>query len=263
MTHPFFSDSLMIMAHRGDSSHFPENTLQAFTAAAEAGADCIETDIHLTKDGSMVIFHDETAERLGGGSIPIASCTLSELQELDAGCIFSPDGGESFPFLGKGIRVITIEEALQALPDMKFNVDLKAKDPALVHAFADCLVKHQALDRVLCASFHDANLRILRHLLPDAATSCSRGEAAHLFMLARAGLLFLKQSIPALAVQIPPNIGVLKVVSPKLIRRYQQAGLYVHVWTINDRETMKQLTQWGVDGIFTDKPAVLAELLGR
>ena len=263
MVHPFFSPSPRAFAHRGDSRHFPENTLPAFHSASEMGADCIETDVHLTSDGQIVMCHDEALTQEQNCRKIIASHTLKELRDMDAGYHFTPDNGNTFPFRDSGIKISTLDETLEALPGMKFNVDLKPKSPELVRRFAACLQRHRALDRVLCASFHDSNLRIFRELVPDGVTSCGRYEAAGIILRAHTGTLFLKSSMPAMALQVPPSFGILPVIESPLLRRYHHAGLYVHVWTVNNREQMEELFDRGVDGIMTDRLDVLLEVVAQ
>lgn len=123
-----------ILAHRGDSARFPENTLPAFLSAAELGVDVIETDVHLTSDGQIIIWHDDTLDRETDGSGPVEDHTLKELLTLDAGYHFSTDGGQTFPFRGTGIHMLTFEDALQALPHMRFNVDLKTDHTDIAQA---------------------------------------------------------------------------------------------------------------------------------
>ena len=114
-----------VVAHRGDSANYPENTIPAFISASRMDIDIIETDVHLTKDGELVIWHDDTLERNTDGTGTLESKTLEELKKLDAGYTFTKDGGKTFPFRGKGIKLCTLDEALKACPDVRFNIDLK------------------------------------------------------------------------------------------------------------------------------------------
>ena len=124
MNHPFLSPMPRVVAHRGDSKYYPENTIPAFISAREIGVDVIETDVHLTRDGKIVIWHDPTLERNTNGKGTIESHTLSELKALDAGYTFTEDGGKTYPFRGKGVQLATLDEALKALPDTRFNIYL-------------------------------------------------------------------------------------------------------------------------------------------
>ncbi len=261
MEHPFFLPVPRVIAHRGDSACFPENTLTAFTSARDIGVDCIETDVHLTADSEVVIWHDDLVDRNTNGTGRVEELTLERLKSLDAGFRFSPDGGKSFPFRETGVRIITLDEALESLPGMKFNVDMKTKGRQIVEACAACVRRHEAQDRLLWASFHHANLKYFRSLVPEAATSFSKPEAFEIVMSAHVHLPVSRFTRIAQALQVPIQYGIIQVISPKLLEHYQKSGIIVQVWTINDRPTMEELLDMGVDGIFTDNPRQLLEIL--
>ena len=117
-----------LVAHRGGSLLAPENTLHAFRRADELGADAIETDVRLTRDGALVVFHDDDTARLLGAPGAVEERTLADLERLDAGWGFTPDGGRSFPWRGRGVIVPTLAEALERFPAMRFNIDAKSED---------------------------------------------------------------------------------------------------------------------------------------
>ena len=146
----FLEPMPVVVAHRGDSINHPENTLEAFLSATEMGVDVIETDVHLSKDGHVVIWHDNTLERTTDGVGRLEDFTLEELKRVDAGFQFTPDGGKTFPFRGKGVRLATLDEALEASPKMRFNVDLKSREEGIVDAFERVVQQHNAEERVLC-----------------------------------------------------------------------------------------------------------------
>ena len=132
MYEPFLVPMPKVVAHRGDSHNYPENTLEAFTSAVAMGVDVIETDVHLTKDGHVVIWHDPTLERNTNGSGRVEDYTLAELRQLDAGFTYTQDGGATYPFRDKGIRMATLDEALQACPTQRFNVAQQRTIPGLL-----------------------------------------------------------------------------------------------------------------------------------
>jgi glycerophosphoryl diester phosphodiesterase len=261
--HPFLTPFPLLCAHRGDSANYPENTLPAFRSAAEMGVDCIETDLHLTRDGQCVVWHDPSVDRMSDGRGMIRDYDLAELQRLDAGYRFSRDGGESFPFRGQGIRIPTLEELLSELPQMRLNIDLKESDPALVEHFAGILERHRAAGRVLGASFHHRTLTLLRRRLPQLPTSFSRREAAGFLFRQKLRFLPPPSRSPGRVLQVPVRYGSLTVVTPAFIRRAHRAGLFVQVWTVNEEREMERLLAMEVDGLFTDKPALLQEVLRR
>ena len=257
---PFFADPVTVCAHRGDSKRFPENTLPAFTSAAEMGVDCIETDIHLSKDGICVVSHDDTVDRTTDGSGRISDFSLAELKSFDAGYRFSPDGGKSYPFRSQGFTIPTLEELLRALPHMRFNIDLKVPHREMVERFVETVLDNGAIDRVLGASFHRNTLRLLRRQLPELATSFAKWEAMFLLLRRFTRSLFIGPPPPGLSLQAPEYFGSIKVVTPELLRDLHKIDIRLQVWTINAAHDMNRLLDMGVDGIMTDDPALLLEV---
>lgn len=259
MEHNFFNKTLKVVAHRGDSAFFPENTLPAFKSAADLGVDCIETDVHLTRDGVCVIWHDDTLERLTGGEGLVADTSYDELLKMDAGKMFSRDGGGTFPFRDKGVKIATLDEALKSIPTIRFNVDLKDNNVELVKEFAKIIRDNKAWDRVLGASFHDSILKQIRILIPEIASSFSRTEMLVMVILNKLGILRFHGKFKADAAQIPEYKGKIKVLTKSLLKIFQRKGIKVHVWTVNKKEDMVRLLKMGVDTIMTDNPRLLIE----
>lgn len=262
MTHPFLRPMPRIVAHRGDSEYFPENTLPAFQSAFDLGVDVIETDVHLSKDGHIVIWHDPTLDRNTDGTGTIESHTLSELKAFDAGYAFTRDGGRTYPFRGKGIQLATLDEALKALPEAKFNIDLKSQEEGIVSAYLDVIRKNHAEDRVCTASFHLNNLRKLRTAAPDLLTSISTLEVIPLVLRQKLHILpdkFGKKTI----FQIPTKQFGVNIVTPAFVSEMHKRDAVVMVWTINESKDMEYLFSIGVDTIMTDNPRLLIETARR
>ncbi|MGM0432252.1 MAG: glycerophosphodiester phosphodiesterase [Spirochaetota bacterium] len=257
----FFHPMPVVLAHRGDSISFPENTLEAFFSAQTIPVDVIETDVHITADGEVVIWHDDYLDRMTDGSGKVEACTLAELLKFDAGFNFTPDNGQTYPFRGQGIRLLTLKDALHKLPEMKFNVDLKTPSPELAEAFARLVKAHRAENRILCASFHSENVRYMRINHPEITTSMAYGEVAHVLPLQKLRLPIPRRMLPGAAFQVPIRHGSIRVVTPNFIKRFHKLGKYVQVWTVNDKLEMKRLLQMGVDGIFTDNPRLLRSVV--
>ena len=256
-THPFFSRSVTVCAHRGDSKGYPENTLPAFMSAADMGVDLIETDIHLTKDGVCVVSHDKTIDRTTEGSGRICDFSLAELKRFDAGYRFSHDGGNTYPFRAQEIAIPTLEELLRALPHMRFNIDLKTPRREMVTSFIETIQHNGAVERVLGASFHSRVLKLLRKQMPEMATSFSKGEAMVLLMRRFTSCLTIGPLPPGLSLQAPEYYGRFKVVTPALLGDLHELGIRLQVWTINGAYDMERLLDMGVDGIMTDDPTLL------
>ena len=254
---PDFLDPMpRVVAHRGDSAFFPENTLEAFRSAASLGIDVIETDVHLTADGEIVIWHDPTLERNTDGTGTIESHTLAELKRYDAGYTFTADGGRSYPFRGKGVRLATLSEALEACPEERFNIDLKSQEPDIVDRFLSVIRAHKAERRICVASFHYGNLKRLRSAAPDILTSITTKEVVPLVLRGKMGLL-PRSFDRKIIFQIPVRQYGITVVNERFVREMHKRGAVVMVWTINEEEEMRRLYSMGVDTIMTDNPRLL------
>lgn len=272
--HFFFRQPAQVLAHRGDSLFFPENTMPAFESAAALGVDVIETDLHLTRDGHCVVWHDPHVSRTTNGDGLIAETDWADLASLDAGYHFQPPGvgAEDFPFRGKGIGMVPFQELLHTLPQSRFNIDIKSADPRLTREFIRIIGEEKAQHRVTAASFLDGPIRIIRSELPEIATSLPRGQMNRLWIFYRLGLLGpltgLKvwgheASLLGETAPLPEFHKGLRILSPAYIRQLQKRGIQVQVWTINKKEEMNRFLDWGVDGIFTDDPRLLQQVLSE
>lgn len=258
MREPFLEPIPRVVAHRGDSHNFPENTIEAFVSATSMGIDVIETDVHLSKDNHVVIWHDPTLERNTNGQGFVENHTLEELKKLDAGFTFTKDGGKSFPFRDRHIQLATLDEALEACPHQRFNVDLKSKTPAIVDAFNEVIKRHDAEQRVLCASFHLKNLQRMRELNPRILTSLTTWEVLPLLVKQKLGVLPRSLQLPRTAVfQVPVKQWGITVITDSFIEAFHDRGAIIQVWTINDEQQMRELFAMGVDTIMTDDPATV------
>jgi len=245
-------------AHRGFSGNFPENTLPAFRAAREAGSPYIECDIHMTRDGAVVVHHDPDLKRTCGRDELIAELDYAALARADAGFNFSPDG-RAFPFRGQSVRVPTLSEVLSAAADRRFIIEIKQVAPSLVSAMFKVIDQAGMARRVLIASEHQAPLTEVRQLRPEIPTSFSGGEIAGFFQALATGAGDYRP--PADALQIPPVYETLRLATPESVAMAHRLGLEVHVWTVNDEREMSNLLRIGVDGIITDFPDRLLTLL--
>lgn len=252
----FFSPMPRAMAHRGDSLNFPENTEPAFRAAAELGIDVIETDVHLTADEQVLIWHDPTLERMSGDPRKIEELPLKELKKVDAGACFSRDGGKTFPFRGRGIVPLLLEEALELFPRSRFNIDLKSDDPRLARAAAEAIRRRGAEKRVCLASFHHAVLREYRAFQPETATSLSPREIRQTILASYgAPVPRAVRKGRARAIQMPEYHKGRLILTERLIKLCKKWNMAVQIWTVNDPAEMDRLFRAGADGIFSDDAA--------
>ena len=254
------NDKLLLMAHRGGEGVWPSNTLYAFQQAAALGADVLELDIHATADGALVVRHDPFVESTTDGQGYISQLTQAQIKRLDAGYTWTADGGQSFPYRGLGITIPTLEEVLAAFPNLRLNIDIKPEDPAVVVALVDLLHRNDRVSQVMVGSFHDRQLKLFRKLCPDAATAAGVRETLGLFVLYKLGLSAFFRA-RAQAFQVPECYGRLRLVTPGFIRAAHAHGMQVHIWTVDDEADMRQLIEWGVDGIITDYPGRLKAVL--
>ncbi|ASS76269.1 hypothetical protein CIG75_15840 [Tumebacillus algifaecis] len=244
----------MVLAHQGASAYAPSNTMEAFRLAVEMGADAFETDVHMTKDGYVVVSHDDTVDRLTNGTGFIKYKTLAELREIDFGYKFTPDGGQTFPFRGKGVTIPTLEEVLKEFPTMRVNMDIKQTTPPMEAALVETINACQAKDRVLIASFHTSTMKRFRRLASSRiATGANTRDMVEFICYWRTGLhKFYKPPVDAF--QVPEQGYGVRVVTPKMIEIAHRHGVKVHVWTINEEADIHRLLKWGVDGICSDYP---------
>ena len=258
--HPFLAvPAPVAIAHRGGAEEAPENTMEAFAAAVALGYRHLETDAHVTRDGVVVAFHDPRLDGVTDGTGAIAALSIAEVEAADAGFHFSPDGGRSFPFRGRGVRVPRLEELLLRWPDARVNLD--PKDDACVDPLVALVDRLGAWERVNFGSFSDRRLRRIRALGRGRA-STSMGPAA----VTVARLAALSGRMPRLGatcVQVPIRTGRVRIVDAGFVRAAHAAGLHVHVWTIDDPATMHALLDLGVDGIMTDRPRVLRDVFAE
>ena len=250
-----------ILAHRGASARAPENTLEAFRLAVEEGAGGLELDVHATRDGEIVVIHDATVNRTTDGSGAVAGMTLGELRRLDAGYRFSPDGGRTFPYRGRGVEIPTLAEVYEEFPDAHVNVAIKEARAGAQEAVMRVVRDAAAEARTLVASIDHAVVRRFRRVSGGRIpTGASRREIAAFYLLSRARLEALAR--PAYdAFQVPVEHKGITLVTPRFLEAAHSRGARVDVWTINDAAEMRRLWDLGVDGVMTDRPGVLASLL--
>jgi glycerophosphoryl diester phosphodiesterase len=229
----------------------------AFQGAVDLGYRYLETDVHVSRDGRVVIFHDDRLERLTDGTGRIWEREWEDLRRLDAAHRFDPESG--FPLRDRGVMMPLLEEAAAAFPDVLWNIDLK--QAGIEEAVASLVTRMGLEDRVLIGSFHDRRIRRFRRLMGGrVATSAGPREVAAALGSARLGRV---PGGAADAYQVPERGGPVPVVSNRFVAAAHRAGKQVHVWTVNDPATMHRLLDMGVDGIVTDRPDLLNDVVGE
>lgn len=248
----------VLVGHRGAAALAPENTLEGCRVAVERwGAGALEVDVHATADGACVLLHDPTVDRTTDGTGPVASLSLAELRELDAGHRFTaPDGTR--PFRGRGVRIPTIGELLEELPGTLVLVDIKTGDAA--EPLARAIDAAEAWDRVIVAGERRADRGPLARY--RGPTGIAQEDTVRFFAAHHLGLRRFWRPTDDVAC-LPEHHRGLRVLTPGVIRGLHERGLAVWVWTVNDADDMRRLLEWGADGIITDRPDVLRDVLER
>jgi glycerophosphoryl diester phosphodiesterase len=250
-------------AHRGGRGFVPENTIEGFREAVRLGPVVLELDVRLSADGEVVVVHDETVDRTTDGTGAVARMTLAELQRLDAGYRFTLDGGVSFPWRGHGVRMPTLEAVYREFPDRPINIELKAESPGTEQAVWRTIEAAGGEARTLVVADSTAAIDRFRTACSGVvATGASRRELTifRVLTLLRLGRLY---DAPFQALQPPETYKGVRILTPSFVRAAHRCGFRVDVWTIDDEADMRRLLEWGVDGIMTDRPDILARVLGE
>lgn len=222
----------------------------AFGRSLEAGADHVETDLHLTADGQLVCFHDPIVDRTTDGTGPVSSYTLPELRRLDAGHRHRLDG--EFPFRGKGLRIPTLGEVLATFPGVGLVVDVK--EDGLAGPLCELLTRMDAWHRVIVGGFSDVRLLQMRRISGGRALISAGPMSVRAWWLASRFGLGGPTWLSAL--QIPTSSNGLQVADRRLVEAAHARGVAVHVWTINQPADMDRMWSIGVDAIITDRADV-------
>ena len=240
-----------VVGHRGNRAHAPENTLPSLLEAVRLGVDALEFDLHVTRDGHLVLLHDPTLDRTTSASGPVAQRTLRELADIDAGYQFTSDGGRTFPWRGRGATVPTFDEVIESLPrDLPLIIELKTADAT--EPLRVAIKRHGLASRIIVAGFSAQSVAPLRDGgFALGATPRDVVRALPNALLGRS----LHPTFQALCV--PPSHNFIPVPIAALVRSLRASGTPTHVWTINDPSYAQRLWANGVNGIISDDPALI------
>lgn len=240
----------ILLAHRGDLAHAPENTLPSFSQAIQKGADGVELDAKLTVDGHVIVIHDETVDRTTNGKGKVASFTLEDIRRLDAGTWF----GAKFA----GTQVPLLEEVFETVGKNRLiNIELTnyfSPRDGLVKKVCELIKRHNNAGQIIFSSFLPSNLKVAAQTLPEIPRGLLAMPGVLGWWARSFGFMFGDY------LALHPHISS---VSREQIQRAHRIKRRVHVWTANEPEDVKRLSDWGVDGIFTDNPAAALKALGR
>jgi len=243
--HPFLEHSLpLAFAHQGGGLEAVENTWPAFEHAVELGYHYLETDAQATSDGVLIAFHDDTLDRVTDRTGPIREQPWSEVSRARTRV-----GGH---------ELVRIDELVERWPQVRFNIDAKGKGS--VEPLVEIVRRLERFDSVCLASFSDSRIRRLRRRAAPARICTNTGRWATV-ALRLGSFLPIRLPFASDAAQVPTRVGPVPVVDRRFVAAAHRNGLQVHVWTIDDRDEMQRLLDLGVDGLMTDRPGVLKDVL--
>ena len=274
MHNPWLSRRVLCYAHQGGAREGPSSTMWALRHAVAAGADALELDVHATADGHLVVCHDATVDRTTDASGAIASMTLEQVRALDNAYWWVP--GEvvdhdrpaaDYPLRGRApadatLRVATLDEVLDAFPATFLNFDIKQTAPVVApyeEALAKALRAYGRVDDVIVASFNDLATDSFRTFAPEIGTAAGTMAVAAFWRAVHQGEEVPK--LPHVALQVPVETSGVTVLDEALLAAAHDQGVAVHAWTIDDAEEMQRLVALGVDGIMSDVPTTLVDVL--
>ena len=247
----------LVIAHRGNSMHAPEDTMESLRQGMALGADGLEFDVRVSADGVPVLMHDPTLERTTDGTGSVAARRLAALRALDAGHRFTRDGGRTFPYRGRGIQIPTLDEALESFPGVPCIIEIKA--PEATEPFMRAVERHNARDRVLVGSFSDE----VHARMEGRGFHITASKPAITRLFLRAFTPFGAGTVTYQACSVPPTWKHLRLPVRRFARMLRQRGIPTHCWTINDPRVARRLWDGGVNAILSDDPGMMLALLGR
>jgi glycerophosphoryl diester phosphodiesterase len=275
---PWLERRVICYAHQGGALEAPSSTLYAITRAIEHGATAIELDVHATSDGHLVVCHDPTLDRTTGAAGEIVNHTLEELSELDNAYWFVP-GEDSqhdrdaadYPLRGlapadHAYGIASLAEVFDVTPGVVLNLDIKRTAPEVPgyeHLLADLIRDRERTDDVIVASFIDGATEVFKQYAPEIATSAGTAAVGDFYRAVHAGEDPPESVSRHVALQVPARFQDVLVVDEAFVQAAHSHGLAVHPWTINEREEMERLCDVGADGIISDLPTLLAEVLDQ
>lgn len=231
------SKPFVALSHRGNSYKYVENSFEAFKSVVDMGFEYIETDLRKTLDNEIVTFHDRDLKRLFNINLKVENLTFAEINKF---------------FSAKNCKLLTLKETLINFPQTKFNIDLKSKE--VIKETIKIVKELKAFDRVCFASFNSSHTDEVLTNSPSAVVSMGMKDVAYFKFFN-----YLRKDSKIL--QVPLNWKGINILNNKLIRKAKDKDLFIHVWTINDRESITKLMDMGVHGIVTDKPELIMEIM--
>jgi glycerophosphoryl diester phosphodiesterase len=251
----------LILAHQGGEGEYPSNSMLAFTKAHQAGADALDTDMFMTSDKKLVLFHDETLEHRTNCTGAISSKTYQQLQQCDAAYYWSPDGGATFPYRGTGITIPTFEDLLNTFPSNRIGVEIKQTTTEASEVLCWIIAATGNQGRVLVSSSGQPNMNRFREVCPTVDTSATQDEVFQFFGYNANNNFPPGYNPPFSSLQVPEFFSGIPVITPSFVASAHNYGLKVYAWTIDTQEQTQHLVDLGVDGVNTSYPKRIIDWL--
>lgn len=244
----------VIVAHRGASGLYPENTIVSLKAAQQCGAEMIEIDARITRDHSVVVIHDKTVERTTNGRGKVQTLSLEELKALDAGAKFTTNHGLTYPFAGAGLKIPLLSEVLKELPAARIQIELKDNNKELAANVIEIIRENSAFNRTQIATAHTRLSYFISQTEPKIVLTHSALDAVF-FVLCGTFQHAYRPNFHTGFIDLPVYFFRFRSIMKRVIGLANQHKLRVRAYTVNDLDQMKELVSLGVEGFFTDYPA--------
>jgi glycerophosphoryl diester phosphodiesterase len=251
--------TVVAIAHRGGAKLRPENTMPAFEHAVALGVDALECDVHLSRDGEVVVIHDPTLDRTTNAHGEVAGWRAHDLGQLDAAHQFLPSS--LFPYRGQGIGVPRLDDVLRRWPAIPVVVEIKGDRADLAARVLDVIRDNRADERVIVGGFSQAVLSEVRRIEPRLLTSASSAEVQA--ALRRSYFFMMPRRTGFALFQAPVRLRGKSILTRQFVRSSRRAGIPVQAWIVDEEDEMRRLVQWGVTGLISDRPDTAVRVARR
>ncbi|MGB0429977.1 MAG: glycerophosphodiester phosphodiesterase [Bacteroidia bacterium] len=256
------NDAPMVIAHGGAKALFPENTMVAFDGAVKIGIDVLEMDVSLTKDSILVCHHDETIDRMSNGEGKVIDYTFTDLKAFNFGFSFEDINGNK-PYENEKVEITALEDVMLKYNQYPMVIEIKNSGDAGKKAadiLMNLIITHLTKSSVIIASFSDEIIDYINDKEQGFLVSTAESEARKMVITTKSGMgIFYKPK--AMALQLPIESAGLDLTKKRVIKNAHKRNMAIHYWTINDKENMKLLIENGADGLITDRPDLMNQVL--
>jgi len=264
-THPVLNNIKIpvTISHQGGNKEYPDQSILAFNNSVNLGIQVLELDVHKTLDGTIVIHHDASIDRLTDMTGMIKEMKWADLQNVDGAYNWTING-EDYPYRGKGIKILSLSQLIEKYPDKIYDIEIKQSDPPIEDDLCNLLRNYDiTIDQVIVASFYDDIINRFHEVCPEVAISLSVDKGTKLYLLSRIGLerlLPINSVIAQLPLQFSSPFGDLSL-DKRYINAFSKGDRQVWVWTVDDSSEMEEVLEIGAHGILTDRPDILMNVI--